>query len=322
MRDTQFQRFLVQLQNLSIRQRQRVLTLLARTSNFDRTVDLVEQSAAPTLTCPRCRSVAHHRHGHDSGLQRYRCKDCGRTFNGLTGTPMARLRYKDKWLEYTECLLRSMTVRRAAERVEVHKSTSFRWRHRFLTLPKTDRPLGLHGIAEADEMYLLESEKGARHLARPPRKRGGAASKRGISGEQVCILVARDRAGRTIDCVTGKGPITKKQLTRCLLPMMDPDLLLVTDSNAAYRAFSSAQGFSHEAVNLKAGVRVKGALHVQNVNAYHSRFRGWLAQFHGVATHYLPNYLGWRWVLDAKRIIAPESLLKATLGDFPRLTVT
>jgi hypothetical protein len=63
-------------------------------------------------------------------------------------------------------------------------------------------------------------------------------------------------------------------------------------------------------------------LHVQNVNAYHSRLRGWLAPFHGVASHYLPNYLGWRWVLDAKRIMTPESLLKATLGDFPRLTVT
>lgn len=322
MRDSEFQRLLIQLKNLSIRQHQRVLALLTRTSNLEKTVDLVEQAARPTLACPRCRSIAHHRHGHESGLQRYRCKACGRTFNGLTGTPMARLRYKDKWLDYTECLLRSMTVRRAAERVDVHKNTSFRWRHRFLTLPKTDRPLGLHGIAEADEMYLLESEKGARHLARPPRKRGGSASKRGISSEQVCILVARDRAGRTIDCVTGNGPITKTQLTRCLLPMMDPDLLLVTDSNAAYRAFSRAEGISHEAVNLKAGVRVKGALHVQNVNAYHSRFRGWLEPFHGVATHYLPNYLGWRWVIDAKRIVTPESLLKATLGDFPRLTVT
>ncbi|MCZ8064208.1 MAG: IS1595 family transposase, partial [Silanimonas sp.] len=37
----------------------------------------------------------------------------------------------------------------------------------------------------------------------------------------------------------------------------------------------------------------RGAWHVQNVNAHHSRLKGWIARFHGVATSYLPNYLGW-----------------------------
>ncbi len=322
MKNAQFEQFASQVSSLSVRQRARLLTLLARSSNYDRTVDLLESSTQPFLSCPDCRSLRKHRHGHNAGLQRYRCIDCGRTYNALTGTPMARLRYKSRWLEYTECLLRSATVRRSAEHVGVHKSTSFRWRHRFLTLPKTDRPLLLAGIAEADEMYMLESEKGARKLDRPPRRRGGAATKRGISDEQVCILVARDRNGKTIDCVTGKGPVTKVQLQRCLLPLLGADALLVTDSNAAYRAFARAASVSHEAVNLKAGVRVRGALHVQNVNAYHKRFRKWLERFHGVATHHLPNYLGWRWVLDAKRIISPEALLMATVGDFPHLTVT
>jgi hypothetical protein len=47
-------------------------------------------------------------------------------------------------------------------------------------------------------------------------------------------------------------------------------------------------------------VRVTGALHIQNVNAYHSRFKEWLRRFHGVASHYLSNYLGWRWALDGR----------------------
>ncbi len=72
----------------------------------------------------------------------------------------------------------------------------------------------------------------------------------------------------------------------------------------------------HDAVDLRAISRVRGTLHVQNVNAYHSRLRGWLSAFRGVATRYLPNYLGWRWILDARRIMSPESLLKATLGFF------
>jgi hypothetical protein len=235
---------------------------------------------------------------------------------------MAWLHYKFKWLDYSECLLNSYTIRRAAHHCEIHKNTSLRWRHRFLSLPKTDRPQGLHGITEADEMYFLESEKGSKCLNRPPRKRGGAASQRGTSYEQVCVLVARDRTGQTLDFITGKGPVTKKQLARCLLGVIDKDVLLVSDSNASYRYFARDNGISHRAINLKAGIRVSGAIHIQNVNAYHSRFRGWMSRFHGVASHYLPNYLGWRWLLDAKRIVSPEALLRSAVGAFPHFSVT
>lgn len=322
MQSHDFERFVSQLGQLTRRQREQVLAQLTQVSQQERVVEVLEGAAAAHLACPRCRSERHHLHGMAHGLQRYRCVACGKTFNCLSGTPLSRLRHKSKWLRYADCVLRSMTVRAAAAWVDVHKNTTFRWRHRFLTLPKTDRPLQLGGIAEADEMYLLESEKGARNLNRPARKRGGAATKRGISDEQVCILVARDRSGKTLDFVTGKGPVTKLQLKRCLPPVIAKDTLLVTDSNASYRYFAREAGITHQSINLRAGVRVRGALHVQNVNAYHSRFREWLDRFHGVATHYLPNYLGWRWVLDAKRIVSAESFLKATIGSFPHLAVT
>ena len=73
--------------------------------------------------------------------------------------------------------LDSRSVRRAAGQVGVASATSFRWRHRFLGLAKDDRPAKLEGIAEADEMYVLESHKGSRSLQRPPRRRGGKATK-------------------------------------------------------------------------------------------------------------------------------------------------
>jgi transposase-like protein len=57
---------------------------------------------------------------------------CGRTFNDLSGTPLARLRLKAKWLAYSQVLLDSLPVRKAADRLGVHRNTAFRWRHRFL----------------------------------------------------------------------------------------------------------------------------------------------------------------------------------------------
>jgi hypothetical protein len=101
---------------------------------------------------------------------------------------------------------------------------------RFLEWITQDRPTTLNGITEADETYLLESEKGSRNLNRRARKRGGSATKRGVSSEQICVLVARDRSGQTVDFITGKGPLTKTRLSALLKPVLDSDALLVSDA--------------------------------------------------------------------------------------------
>jgi len=42
----------------------------------------------------------------------------------------------------------------------------------------------------------------------------------------------------------------------------------------------------------------KDIVHIKNVNAYHSRLKGWMRRFNGVATKYLDNYLSWYRCLD------------------------
>jgi transposase-like protein len=264
-----FKDFFVGLTLLSRHQRQRVVAFLQAGSGSDNAAEVIEAAATARAGCPHCASTALYRHGKSHGLQRYRCRGCGKTFNALTGTPLARLRERSRWLDYLDCLLDTTSVRKAADMAGIDRTTSFRWRHRFLTGLGEVPPKRLNGIAEADETFLLASKKGARQLDRPARRRGGKAARRGISSEQVCILVARDRTGETVDFVTGNGPVTKQQLQRDLAPMLDHDVLLVTDGNATYRAFARGAGFTHAAVNLRAGVRTRGAVHVQNVNAYH-----------------------------------------------------
>lgn len=100
--------------------------------------------------------------------------------------------------------------------------------------------------------------------------------------------------------------------------MKAPRFAMVTNANAAYRAFARDHGIAHQSVNLQAGERVRssanGAIHVQNVNAYHRRFKEWLARFHGVASRRLPNYLGWCWALDGGRVTFTRHLLRIAIG--------
>jgi len=157
MKAPRFRKWFATLSSLNQPQRRQVLDALHPTAGLDQVVALIAQAREPRRCCPRCGGERCHRHGFANDLQRFRCCDCGRTFNDLSGTPLARLRHKAKWLAYSQVLLDSLSVRKGADRVGVHRNTAFRWRHRFLAWVKLDRPASLNGIVEADETFLLES---------------------------------------------------------------------------------------------------------------------------------------------------------------------
>ena len=82
------------------------------------------------LQCPRCQS---HKVGswgdyyYRSGCQRYRCRDCKRTFNDLTGTLMHQSqRPLSYWILATFLLCLSCSSRRIAREVGVHVRTGYR----------------------------------------------------------------------------------------------------------------------------------------------------------------------------------------------------
>ena len=55
--------------------------------------------------------------------------------------------------------------------------------------------------------------------------------------------------------------------------------------------------------------RSQGApdLHINNVNAYHSRLKQWLRRFNGVATKNLSHYFGWRRTLETVDDTDPQA---------------
>lgn len=271
--------------------------------------------------CPHCRSESVVRNGSANGLQRHKCRGCRRTFNALTGAPLARLRQKPKWLAQAEALRDGTAIRQVATRPKVARSTAFRWRHRFLALPKTVQAQALMGIAEADETFFLHSRKGQRQLDRKSRRRGGRAAKRDLSKEQVPVLVARDRSGATANIILAADG--KADLVTALKPLLPSDTIVCTDGSSVLAAAIKEIGVTHRPVNAAAGCRViAGVCHIQNVNAFDSRFKNWIRRFHGVATKYLDSYLGWFRALDgsASAAVPPPSLLGLALGVQPILS--
>ena len=325
MKPEEFQALAEELNRLTPHQRTLLAERLREIGHVQAVHTVVESRVLLTPTCPKCGHNEIARWGSASGLQRYRCAACKATFNALTGTPLARLRHKDKWLTYTQQMTEGQSVRKSAQACNVHRNTAFRWRHRFLTLPDQQKATNLVGIAEADETFFLESFKGKKKgMERAPRKRGGKASKRGVSDEQIPVLICRDRTGSTTDFVLEKAD--KAHICAALKPVLSPDSILCTDSGKALVAAARQMGITHHKINLAAGIRVVSKVyHVQNVNAYDSRLKTWMRRFHGVATRYLPSYLGWCRLIDrSKNVLSPAAFLSAAIGInyLQQLTVT
>lgn len=292
---------------------------------MDNTLDTVNSRVAEHPKCPHCDCDRLRKWGQTGGVQRFLCKGCGKTFNALTGTPLAGLWHREAWIGFAQAMRDGLSVRKTGEACGVHFTTAFRWRHRWLHIPRDRKGSVFHGIVEADETFFLESRKGSRAWAkakrgegempsRAPRKRGGVASKRGLSAEQIPVLVVLDRHGTTTDAVL--PAINKETVKAVLKPIMSKDTLLCTDGLKIYKTVAKEEGFAHQPLNVSAGTRVKERVfHIQNVNSYHGRLKGWVRRFRGIATSYLPNYLGWRRLLENHGDkLKPAKILALAIG--------
>ncbi len=275
--------------------------------------DLQESKFAAGLVCPHCSGTNVIKFGHANGRQRYKCKDserCGKIFSDFTKSPISRSRYPEKWVLFARCMLKSMCLRATAYEVGITLPTAFYWRHKILTaLQKLDlKPF--KGIVELDEIFFLCSEKGQKHITgRVARKRGGVASRRGISREQVCVLVACDRKGaQTVSKVACTGQITAPSIDRIITPFVGPTTVICTDAAHGYRLYCRNKGIQH--VQLKKGKRKQGIYDIQKVSSYHSHLKYWISDFNGVASKYLDNYLTWFGFARKKGAVAVNVKMK------------
>jgi transposase-like protein len=273
--------------------------------------------------CPHCAGRAIVGWGRSDGLLRFRCKSCGRTFNALTRTPMAHLRKKEKWLDHARAMIEGRSLAKTAQLCGVHPTTAFRWRHRFLRAPAVNKPRTLRGVVEADETFVLESFKGRwSDLPRAARKRGGTARRPGSYQDNIPVLVARDRKGATFDAVLPQ--VDWASIGAALAGVVTQDNHLIGDGGRPIAAFARRAGIPFHAV-LAPGKPAPEAphLHINNVNAYHSRLKQWLSRFNGVATKNLPNYLGWRRALEAwGDKLDPPHWINGAIGNGPYQQIT
>lgn len=318
MKPIPFEQLCAQLvQDLSLEQGMALADHLRR-SAVDRLgrVLIVEKDrrAAVNRQCPHCGNHDVVKHGRDpgTGRQRFRCRKtassgCGRTFNSLTGTLLARLRHPECWPALAQAMTRHMSVRKTAQAVSVAPSTVHRWRHRVLRVQAAQDAGQVTGVIEADETYFRDSFKGSRGwklgkppAPRPPRYRGGAALRAGLSSEQVPVLTAVDRVGGVIERVLQN----RSEIAPALSDRIEPGSVLCSDGEPSYVAVARASRSEHRRIYppgrgwLKKAMggkpRKPGRMGLGRINAHHERLKTFInREARGVSTALLPDWLGW-----------------------------
>lgn len=284
-------------------------------------------------TCPRCGHADVVAHGRDAtGRQRFRCRrgeagGCGRTFNALTGTPLARMRKPEEWLGFAAAMAehRSLDAVRASG-VGVSRHTAWRWRHRLLAPLAAQPEAPLRGVIEADETFFRDSFKGSRGwkrgappAERMPRYRGGPAARPGISAEQVPVLTALDRSGGVVERVLEH----RGQIAAALEGRIARGSVVCSDGLKAYVEAAVRAGSEHRRIDpprqdwakkaMGGKPRRPGRLGLGHVNAHHERMKTFAnREARGVSTRYLPHYLAWQTTVR-KPGFSAESLITARL---------
>jgi hypothetical protein len=107
----------------------------------------------------------------------------------------------------------------------------------------SDKPKTLSAIVEGDETFILKSFKGKRSgMARQSRKRGGKSAKRGLSAEQIPVIVARDRRGATTDAVLPR--LNRVSIAAVLDSVVTPANEFCCDGGTAIVAFARRAGIA------------------------------------------------------------------------------
>ena len=261
------------------------------------TTSKVVHNTQSSSVCPFCSSNRIVKNGKTkTKIQTYKCKDCNKRFNDLTGTLFTRSKLNMQQIEELfECFHNCSTLRDVSEKLHVNLKTAFLYRHKILNiLTDINEKTALQGQIESDEYYISINLKGTRKdmpRASKPRKSHGG-SKRGISNHQVCVASAIDEKDNTYFSIVGTGPITTEEIEKVFSSRMNSSSTLITDCKSSYEKFAKNHNIKLE--QIKSGTYVNSnGYSLGNINSLHSNLEQFLSPFRGVSTKHLNGYLSW-----------------------------
>ena len=230
--------------------------------------------------CPNCNSKNYIKFGNYKGIQRYKCKECKKTFSKTTKALWSYSKKEpEKWVKFMELFLQKSTLRECAKILEINIRTAFIWRHKIMEtmIPEVTADK-LEGKVFITKAMQKENFKGCRNIKTSER-------------ENIWIVGARDRRDSMIVVPICTRCWNKRSFYKLIYSKIEKNSYIVSDHD---------QYMINVAKKHNKGI-VLNAYKKECMKNFRGNLKRWIGGFKGVATKYLKRYLSYFTIFNVYR---------------------
>lgn len=239
--------------------------------------------------CPNCGGNKYIKYGSYKQIQRYKCKECKKTFSKTTNSLWSYSK-KDlgQWIKFVELMMKRKTLRFCAETLNINVATAFYWRHKILYGLKIDSvPKSLNGNVHLNKTILKENFKGNRKIKIKQRRRN------------IWVVAARGSEDSMLVMPAFNDFWDWKAFDNKIYSKIGADAYIVPYQDRYIKIMARRHngGLEKEIISEE---RIKYII----VN-----LRNWIGKFKGVASKYLEGYLSFFVLFNLDREIDYEDII-------------
>ena len=245
--------------------------------------------------CPICSGSSYIKYGSYKEMQRYKCKECGKTFSKSTNSLWSYSKHTpSKWIEFIELFMERKSLRFCAAKLEISLVTAFYWRHKILHgLTLDPLPNRLKGNIHIGKTLIKENFKGCRNIETPTRS-------------NIWVIGAKGSDDSMIINPISKGLWDLKKFNERIYFRIEKESYITAYEDR----YISLIAKSH---NKKIFKQILPEIRIKFLR---SNLNKWLKRFHGIATKYLERYLSFFILFNLDKIINYMDLVNyLTCGD-------
>ncbi len=96
--------------------------------------------------------------------------------------------------------------------------------------------------------------------------------------------------------------------------ILSPGSVLCTDGNLSYKDITDTLEVDHKRlIGLDNQRVIDSVYHIQTLNNYMKRWKGWLKRFNGIGTDYIESYLSWFRFMETNKEYSEQTWIKEAL---------
>ena len=230
--------------------------------------------------CPNCNGRSYIKFGRYNGIQRYKCKECDKTFSRTTKALWSYSKKQpEKWVEFMELMLQKKSLRACSKILEINIRTAFIWRHKIMKKMSQDiTDDRLEGKVFITKAMEKENFKGCRNITTSKRR-------------NVWIVAAKDRRDSMIIAPVCKELWDENNFKNIVYSKIKEASYIVPD----YDRYMMNTAKKHNK-----GI-VLNAYKEECVKNFRRNLKIWIGGFKGVATKYLEGYLSYFIIFNVYR---------------------